>query len=332
MAVPRSLVALQRALGREAEGAAGLLAKLLEDLLVRRLVGDEEGDRPILIEATINRIQAAADLSGRIEVRFGAEAPDPEAAAPAGRLASPEEVRQATRETLDSIDALAEPGKSGSTRAWAPVPRVPFAAAVKDLESRNPIGAHALVAAGRSVAEVYAPKREGGRVVYPYAWAAAQAATQEAAAEAQRILVSGLREGTPTPEVAQELAAQVGWPESYGRTVARTNYATSTTAGRFAEAAEVKRGGLRIGFRYVAIPDSDVRRGRRKDHLENHLALDGLIAAEDDPVWDRWSPPGGFNCRCSLEPVLGDEVPRRPAVVPYGARFAPGFGARPRRA
>ncbi len=42
---------------------------------------------------------------------------------------------------------------------------------------------------------------------------------------------------------------------------------------------------------YSAINDSRVR--------PHHLALDGLVAAIDDPIWQRHYPPNGYRCRCS---------------------------------
>jgi hypothetical protein len=50
---------------------------------------------------------------------------------------------------------------------------------------------------------------------------------------------------------------------------------------------------------YLAIHDARVR--------SNHLALESLglsgtnIYRRDDPFWDYWTPPNGFNCRCGVQ-------------------------------
>jgi len=44
-------------------------------------------------------------------------------------------------------------------------------------------------------------------------------------------------------------------------------------------------------FLWDAVNDSRVR--------DDHLAMDGYIAPIDDPIWNIWSPPAGFNCRCT---------------------------------
>ena len=77
----------------------------------------------------------------------------------------------------------------------------------------------------------------------------------------------------------------------------------------------IKRGELK-----QTAGDSNVRPG--------HAALDGLVARVDDPIWRRFSPPGGHQCRCVLVSVVGDEVPDGFVTVPPGASFEPGFGTR----
>jgi SPP1 gp7 family putative phage head morphogenesis protein len=122
-----------------------------------------------------------------------------------------------------------------------------------------------------------------------------------------------------------DLQTKSGWIVSQGIVtsncmVVRTNYATATSAGRFREAEEVQASGIPTGFRYVTAGDSNVRPG--------HAALDGLVASVTDPIWMRFSPPGGFQCRCTLQVLVGDEVPKRHVRVPAGAQFEPGFGTR----
>ena len=57
-----------------------------------------------------------------------------------------------------------------------------------------------------------------------------------------------------------------------------------------------------VGFRYEGINDARTR--------DNHEAGFGAIAPTDDPLWKRFKPPNGYNCRCSLEMVSRFEAQR----------------------
>jgi SPP1 gp7 family putative phage head morphogenesis protein len=56
-------------------------------------------------------------------------------------------------------------------------------------------------------------------------------------------------------------------------------------------------------WRYCTMQDQCVR--------PNHAALEGFVARYDDPVWNRILPPLGFNCRCTVEPLLFSEAEER---------------------
>jgi SPP1 gp7 family putative phage head morphogenesis protein len=55
-------------------------------------------------------------------------------------------------------------------------------------------------------------------------------------------------------------------------------------------------------WQYWTVGDDRVR-------LE-HRVLDGFTARAEDPVWMKIYPPNGFNCRCSVIPILADEAPK----------------------
>lgn len=42
-----------------------------------------------------------------------------------------------------------------------------------------------------------------------------------------------------------------------------------------------------------------------------HEKLDGIIKRADSPFWDRYTPPLGYNCRCTLIPISTAEAKRR---------------------
>ena len=41
-----------------------------------------------------------------------------------------------------------------------------------------------------------------------------------------------------------------------------------------------------------------------------HRVLQGFTARADDPVWNKIYPPNGFNCRCTVVPILASEAPK----------------------
>ena len=80
-------------------------------------------------------------------------------------------------------------------------------------------------------------------------------------------------------------------------TIVRTNISEAYNQGRKAEF--VAMGDDVPAYQYSAILDSRTR--------DDHAAMDLKIYLKDDPIWDRWTPPNGFNCRCILVPVLKEE-------------------------
>lgn len=53
-------------------------------------------------------------------------------------------------------------------------------------------------------------------------------------------------------------------------------------------------------WQYWTVGDDRVR--------PEHAVLDGFMARAIDPVWHKIYPPSGFNCRCSVVPIPGDEA------------------------
>lgn len=154
----------------------------------------------------------------------------------------------------------------------------------------------------------------------------------------------------------EEIVAKHGWTGWKGegsekgrawraRVIYDTNIRTAYAAGRYAQ-----------------MKDPDVVKAKpywlyRHAHTRTplkaraaHLALDGMVFAHDDPVWDEIYPPNGWNCTCGVVPLskrelknlgkdepdtmqldyerVGDpgtgEVIRKPKLVELGWDHAPG--------
>lgn len=79
-------------------------------------------------------------------------------------------------------------------------------------------------------------------------------------------------------------------------TVIRTESMKITNAAAWISTMEVGSyaDGLLWGFSYHAVGDSRTS--------QTHLAQQGVCAPVDDPFWNEWAPPNGYNCRCWLVP------------------------------
>lgn len=53
-------------------------------------------------------------------------------------------------------------------------------------------------------------------------------------------------------------------------------------------------------LQYETVGDGRVR--------DDHAALDGVIKPIDDPFWNTWYPPNGFNCRCTVLQLTAGSV------------------------
>jgi SPP1 gp7 family putative phage head morphogenesis protein len=95
-------------------------------------------------------------------------------------------------------------------------------------------------------------------------------------------------------------ASTIAQADARVATVLRTNVMGALNAGRdavFARAEDPEYATDPIvAYEYSAIMDSRTR--------ATHAAMDGKIFAKDDPIWLRWKPPAGYNCRCYRVPVL----------------------------
>ncbi len=103
------------------------------------------------------------------------------------------------------------------------------------------------------------------------------------------------QEGLALPAF-KEYAAELlqGKSKSLIETLFRTNL---TQAYSDQALARIRRSGKRAPFiQYITVRDARVR--------PTHRAMHGFIAAADDAIWDLWTPPNGYNCRCILMPIM----------------------------
>jgi SPP1 gp7 family putative phage head morphogenesis protein len=170
------------------------------------------------------------------------------------------------------------------------LPRVSFTQAVRDLLAKEPTlarGFHSI------------PEESRRRKAF---WLA-KSSSVELTRKIRDTVARMLREGKVEAKAGAVLAEMGNWTEAYGRTVYRTNLATAYSGGRMAQAKDPAVAEVIGGFEFNAILDGDARR--------NHAAAHGLVAATNDPIWNRYMPPLGFNCRCSLRMVDRVELKQR---------------------
>lgn len=85
------------------------------------------------------------------------------------------------------------------------------------------------------------------------------------------------------------------------KTIFQTNLQTAYQAGRY----QAFMGNIadRPYWMYVAVMDRRTR--------PQHAALNGLVFRSDDPFWDSFYPPNGFNCRCRVRALDDDNLRER---------------------
>jgi SPP1 gp7 family putative phage head morphogenesis protein len=200
------------------------------------------------------------------------------------------------------------------------VPKVPFRDAIRDIVNREP----QLADTAQQVAAIY---QEHG-------FSAVHAQTQKVLDRVQAYMGTVKQQGIPIPKAAEIVAGLADWTKAYAHTVVRTNLTTAYAAGRFAQLKDPAIKALVPALRFVTVQepyDPKTRRGTRP----NHRAAHGLVAAVDDPVWDKVSPPLGYNCRCTVALVTRAMLARmgklekngdvKPAKIPANAGPDEGF-------
>lgn len=114
-------------------------------------------------------------------------------------------------------------------------------------------------------------------------------------------------------KVIRERMDTKGWtgPTPYRlETIFRTNMQSAYQAGRYKQMTDPEVVEARPYWMYVAVKDGATR--------ASHRALDGIVRRYDDPFWDEWYPPNGFNCRCKVISLSAEAAKRRGVQIQTG--------------
>lgn len=85
------------------------------------------------------------------------------------------------------------------------------------------------------------------------------------------------------------------------KTIYQTNLQTAYMAGRYK--AFMENVEARPYWQYTAVMDRRTR--------PTHAAMNGLVFRADDPFWESFYPPNGYNCRCRVRALDGDNLKER---------------------
>jgi len=186
------------------------------------------------------------------------------------------------------------------------VPHVPFDEVIDNLLDRQAEvvseEARALRAGYEEVQRMY----QEGR-----AFALARSSSYEVTKKIQEKIAEFQRTGRSSGQEGAVLAAMGDWSRGYGEVVYRTNLTTAYNSGLKEMALTDPDVQEVVGaFVYQAVGDADTRPG--------HKAASGLIAGIHDPIWNHWTPPLGYNCRCTLRMMDRFELRRKGLIEPNG--------------
>lgn len=102
-------------------------------------------------------------------------------------------------------------------------------------------------------------------------------------------------------------------------TIFRTQTQLTFAAGKYQAEQDPDIQEILWGYKYVTVGDDRVR--------ESHAAIDGVTLPKDDPFWNRFTPPNGWNCRCQIIPIFETrEIQRPPATLDDGEPLLPDKG------
>jgi SPP1 gp7 family putative phage head morphogenesis protein len=186
------------------------------------------------------------------------------------------------------------------------VPHVPFDEAIDDLLGRQAkVVSDEALALRQGYVEVQKMYQEGK------AFALARHSSIEVTKNIQKKIISFQKQGMTIDDGSKIIAAMGDWARGYGEVVYRTNLNTSYNSGIRQMALSDPAVQEVVGaFVYQAVGDASTRPG--------HKWASGLIAGIHDPIWKLWTPPLGYNCRCTIRMMDRFELKRKGLLEPNG--------------
>ncbi len=102
-------------------------------------------------------------------------------------------------------------------------------------------------------------------------------------------------------------------------TIFRTQLQMSYSAGRYQAELNPDIAEILWGYKYSTVGDDRVR--------DEHAILEGVTLPKDDPFWQRFYPPNGWNCRCQAIPLFDERKAVQPPLYDTnGTPIAPDKG------
>jgi len=148
------------------------------------------------------------------------------------------------------------------------------------------------------------------------AFTVANMASLDALKDIQNSLIKAIETGQGLGDWKKSMADVLNqWDISGWRaeTIYRTNLQTSYQVGRYEQMTDPDVLEMRPYWMYVAVMDERTR--------PEHAALNGKVFPADDPFWDHWYPPNGYNCRCTVYTLSESELEREGLIVQKGKDF-----------
>lgn len=138
------------------------------------------------------------------------------------------------------------------------------------------------------------------------AFTVSQIASMDMIAAIQNEIDRAIEDGKTVPQFREEFQDFLerkgfeGMEPYRADTIFRTNLQTQYHVGRYAQMTDPDVIQERPWWMYSAVHDSATR--------PEHLGHDGEVHRADDPFWDMWYPPNGYNCRCDVITLDDDDL------------------------
>lgn len=122
-------------------------------------------------------------------------------------------------------------------------------------------------------------------------------------------LIKAMENGTTMQEFKSNIndflnnKGYVGLTNFQADNIFRTNIQTAYNAGHYKQMTDPTVMQLRPYWQYVAIDD-------RRTRL-SHRGMNGKVFRADNPIWDKWFPPNGYRCRCTVITLSKRQVEQR---------------------